>query len=455
MEMMKADKETVRSLAAMTKPLLVTLSAALLLLGAARAQDASLSKAQLEQALKLDPADPSANLGLAEVDYNEKQYALALPHYAKAGDHLRQNPEAILHYAQCEIEQGGPARATPVLALLAPQDGEHHFVAGEMLVRHQAYAAAAAEFGQARLSYDPYSSGYNQALAYFKAGDYPKTIDTANELLNQGHRTAELANLAGEAYLKHNQPKEAYNALRLATGLDPKNEDSYDDLCSISLSFDNYDLGIEIVNLGLSHLPNSMRLYLQRGVLRAMKGEFDDAQRDFAAAARLAPNDVSPQVSEGVLAMQMGRLDQSVDVLRRATALSPGNYLAQYWFAEALLRSGAAPDSPAGDEALAALQTSVRSNPEFWHSQADLGKVLLERGSVDQAISHLQRAAALNPSATSPLYLLAQAYRRKGDSERAQQLIAQVSKMQAEDREDLAKSDLRRIVVEGTAPQVN
>jgi tetratricopeptide (TPR) repeat protein len=438
--------------------LLAPLAAAvmvLLFLGTALAQnDTSSSQARLQQALKLDPTDESANLALAEVYFGKKQCSLAMPHYAKAGRHLRQSPEAVVHYAQCEVDQGGASRALPVLALLAPRDGEHHFAAGEMLVQHQAYAAAAAEFGQARLTYqDPYAAGYNQALAYFKAGDYAKTIDTANELLNQGHRTAELANLAGNAYLKNHQLKEAYNALRLATGLDPKNEDSYIDLCSISLDFDNYDLGIEIANLGLSHLPDSMRLFLQRGVLRAMKGEFDAAQQDFAAAARLAPNDVSPQVSQGVLAMQMGHLDQSVDLLRRATTLSPGNYLAQYWFAEALLRSGAAPNGKDGDEALVALQTSVTSNAGFWHSQADLGKVLLERGNVDQAISHLEKAAALNPAATSPLYLLAQAYRRKGDNDRAQQLIAQVSKMQAEDREDLARSDLRRIVVEGTTPQ--
>jgi len=402
--------------------------------------------------LRPDPSDGPAELSLAEAYFDKKKCDLALPHYVKAGGSLHGNPDGVLHYAQCAEEQGDTSRAVSVLSLLSPSDGARHFAAGEMLVQHQAYRAAAAEFGKARQSYrDPYMAGYNQTLAYFKAGDYPAAINTANELLNQGYRTAELANLAGESYLKNNQPKEAYNALRLATGLDPKNQDSYVDLCTIALDANNYDLGIQIADVGLSHLPDSERLHLQRGVLRAMKDQFDKAQEDFAAAARLAPRDSSPQVSQGVLEMQLGHLDESVKLLRRAVALNPNSYLAQYWFAEALLRSGVIPDSKAGEEVLNALEASVHLEPSFWHSQAELGKVLLERGGVDRAIAHLQTAAHLNSSATSPLYLLAQAYRREGDDQKAQDLIDRVSKMQAEDREALARSDLKDIANQSAA----
>lgn len=407
-----------------------------------------LTGATLGQKGKPQPASQGTenDIRRAESEFGRNSCDLAAPDYAKAGTALSSHPEAVVHYAQCVVAQGEISRASAILKLLAPGDGEHHFAAGEMLVENQTYAAAAAEFGLARQTYkDPYVAGYNQALAYFKAGNFSKTIDTANELLNEGHRTAELASLAGEAYLENKQRKEAYNALRLATGLDPKNQDNYIDLCSLSLDLDNYDLGIEIANLGLAHVPNSSRLYLQRGVLRAMKGQFDEAQQDFSKAAKLSPGDASPRVSEGVLAMQRGDLDRSIELLRQATVLSPGSYLAQFWFAEAMLRSGVAPDSKEGNEALAALERSVRANPDFWHSQTDLGKVLLDRGDLDSAISHLKRAAALNPAATNPFYLLAQVYRRKGDEARAQELIVRVSKMQEEDRESLERADLKDI----------
>ena len=400
-------------------------------------------------------ASEGSEIAQAEAKFRAHQCSLAMRHYARVAGGLQNQPFVVLHYAECVLRQDGASKAERILKLLPPSDGESHFAAGEMLVRHQAYTAAAAEFGIARKTYkDPYIAGYDQALAYFKAGDFPKTIATANDLLNQGHRTAELANLAGEAYLKNNQPKEAYNALRLATGLDPRNEGSYVDLCLLSLDLDKYDHGIEIANLGLRHIPESGRLYVQRGALRAMKGQFDEAQQDFAEAARLAPKDAGPRVSEGVLAMQRGDLDRSTELLRQATTLSPENYLAQFWFAEALLRSGAEPASKEGNEALTALRRSVHSNPEFWHSQTDLGKMLLDRGDLDAAISHLEKASALNPSATGPLYLLAQVYRRKGNGPRAQELITRVSKMQEQDRQAMARADLKDIASEGPAAQV-
>ena len=360
--------------------------------------------------------------------------------------------KAILRFAECALEHRSPQQAVKSFDSLSAQDGDSHFRAGALLVEHKLYAAAARQFGIARRTYrDAYLAGYDQALAYLNAGDYPGAIRTANELLNQGHETAELADVAATAYLKNGQPQEAYNALRLATHLDPKNEDAYVDLCGIALDRDNYDLGLEIAAIGLAHLPSSERLYLQRGVMRAMKGEFAEAEQDFATAFKLAPQEVLPPVSLGLISMQMGHLDQAVNGLRQTVSQHPDNYLAQYWFAKVLLQSGAAQGTREGEEALAALRASVRLNPDFWHARADLGKALLDRGDVAPAIVELKKAAALNPSASSPLYLLAQAYRRQGDEARANNLAARVSKMQSEEREGLPEASLKRIIREGTS----
>ena len=360
------------------------------------------------------------------------------------------DPQAILLQARAALKKGDQKAALAILARLGHDDGASHFAAGAMLVEDKAYAAAALEFGAARRTYkDPYTAGYDEALAYVNAGDYPSAIQTANELLNEGHRTAELANVAATAYLKSGQIKEAYNALRVATEIDPKDEDSYVDLCSICLDNDNYDLGLEIANIGLSHLPNSSRLFLQRGVMRAMKGQFADAEQDFATAANLAPQAVMPAVALALVSMQTSNLDKAVAILRKATTQHPDDYFAQCWFAEALLHAGAVPGTKAGDEAFTALQASVRSKPDFWHSRSLLGKVLLDRGEVDQAITQLQKAAELNPASTGPLYLLAQAYRRKGDAARARELATRLSTMQSDERESLPQARLKRLIREG------
>jgi Flp pilus assembly protein TadD len=363
-----------------------------------------------------------------------------------------QDANAVLRDAGHALEQHHSEAALRILQSLSPGDCASHFQAGAMLAKHNLYAAAAREFGLARhTSSDSYVAGYNQSLAYLNAGNYQAALRTANELFKEGHQTAELANVAATAYLRNGQPKEAYNALRFATHLDPRNEEAYVELCEMALEHDNYDRGLEIANIGLRHLPTSSRLYLQRGIIRAMKGQFDEAESDFSRASELSSQEVLPAVSLGLIAMQKGNLEKAVETLRRTAAEHPGNYLAQYWFAEALLRAGAEPGTRRRDEALAALKASVRSNPDYWHARAELGKLLLDRDEVDGAIAELQEAAHLNPSATGPLYLLAQAYRRKGDEVRAKELLAQVSTMQAQDRESMAQSGLRQLAREGQA----
>lgn len=371
---------------------------------------------------------------------------------SKSEAHPAQDSTAVLKLARAALEAGDTNKAVKILADLPDKDGESHFSAGALLVEHKAYAPAAKEFGLACQTYkDPYLAGYDETLAYVNAEDYAAAIQTANELLTQGFQTSELAAVAGTAYQKSGRTQEAYNAFRLATHLNPKNEDAYVDLCDISLDKENYDLGIEIAGVGLANLSNSERLYVQRGVMRAMKGQFEEAQKDFMKASELAPNEVLPDVALGLVAMQKGDLDKSVLDLRHAAQRHPDSYLAHYWLGKALERSGAAPGTKEGDELLRALQISVQLNPNFWHSRADLGKILISRGEVDLAIVHLQKAAELNPSATSPLYLLAQAYRRKGDEARASELLARVSTMQAEEREALPQATLKNIVRDGTS----
>src|SRR5438093_11508635 len=100
---------------------------------------------------------------------------------------------------------------------------------------------------------------------------------------------------------------------------------------------------------------------------------------------------------------------------------------------------------------MAALRDLLHLNPDYRHASADMGKALLDRGEAPAAIVELEKAAALNPSASSPLYLLAQAYRRQGDEARANNLAARVSKMQSEEREGLPEASLKRIIREGTS----
>ena len=388
---------------------------------------------------------------MGRIAHSESECQKANRYFLRAGKNLAQDAQAILDSADCSLQSGSLDAAKAQFQLLADDDSGSHLSAGDMLMRFKHYAEAADEFGRAeKYAKKPYEAGYKQTC-YHLGVMRDAAISEANQLLNQGFETAELANAAGSAYQKSGKVREAYNAFRLATHLDPMSEDSYIGMCEINLDREDYDSGVEVANIGLTHLPNSDRLYVERGVLRAMKGKFDDAEQDFADAHKLAPDAVLPSVALGLIAMQKGDLPKARQLLRECAHAHAHNYFAQYWFAVALIHSGAAPGSPEEKEVVAALEASVEANPDFWHSRSELGKILLRQGQVDRAINELERATALNPQSTAPIYLLAQAYRTKGETEKAKQQLARLSAIQKNERQDMAEGVLKRALQEGTS----
>lgn len=414
-----------------------------------RTQDA---KGHLQEALKYVPDDEMANLMLAEIFYVEKKCAPALEHYNKVRARVVNNTELIFHFSLCALDQGRSDEAATMLDLLPERDAQGHLQAGLMLGQTRSFAEAAKHFGIARKGLsDPYDAGYNQTLMYIRAGDHKAAIQTAAELFTQGFRKAELYSLLSEACLGNEQIKEAYDALRTATQLEPKEEKYYLDLAAICLDYSNYDLGIEICDIGLQNLPDSERLYLQRGVMRAMKGQLAEAEDDFSIAEKLAPQKPLIFVAVGMALMQKGHLQEAVEMLRQKAKEYPNDHIIQWLFGQALVRSGLEPGSALEEEAFSAFETSARLNPDFVYARADLGKLLLKRGETDRGIEELETAMKLDPSQLAPVNQLAIAYRKKGNLAKAKEMTARVAELNVEQKESDTQKQLKRIVRIGTS----
>ena len=153
--------------------------------------------------------------------------------------------------------------------------------------------------------------------------------------------------------------------------------------------------------------------------------------------------------------MQSGQADKAVAVLR-AELGRRRDHVVPYIFAVALLRSGVDPATPAAAEAVDALRASIRANPAFAPARTELGRLLLKGDQADAAVEELEKAVALDPASTPALYALAQAYQKKGDRARAQEMALRVSRLNAQERGDDPDGELRRavarIVREGTSP---
>ena len=408
---------------------------------------------QFNRVLKDAPSDEITHLYLGEISFAKNDFGTAVKNYEQARRRVPQKASWILHYARSLLEQKDLAQATAVLKLLPKDDGESRFQAGLILGHADAYAPAAEFFGLARKRYnDPYVAGYNQLLMLIKAASYGEAIQLFKELVGEGYRRAELYNVVSEAYLKTGHLQEAYDVLRTATQIEPQAEDNYVDLASVCLDYEDYPLGKEILDVGIHYIPHSYRLYIQRGVTFVMRGSLDAAEQDFQTASNLAPDKSLPYFALGWVWVQSGQTEKAVKALREKSKLPGIDFLVPYILAVALVHSGAEPGTPTGDEAVAAFESSIRLNSNFSHSHAELGKLLFKQSQLDRAIIELKAATSLDPGDSGPVYVLAQAYRKKGQKAEADEMLAKIAQLHSDDHDLDVRKELKRLVRQDMAP---
>jgi tetratricopeptide (TPR) repeat protein len=418
----------------------------------------SVAERQLARVVADVDNDEVAHLYLGEIAVQKGACAKAVAHFARAGRFASSQPDFTLHHGVCLLQTGAITDGLAILQALPPEAAAQRFDAAVTLGRARQYAEAARLFASVRGSYkDPYAAGYNQLLMLIDGADFNGAAALADELLAADPRRAELQSLAAQAFAKAGRVKDAYDALRAATVLEPTNQEHYLDLASLCTEHENYDLALEIVGIGLQKNPASWVLQLQRGVLWAMKAQLLQAEEAFDTARRMAPDRSAPYAALAMVWMQTGRTPKAVETLRAEARRRSRDHVVPYMFAVALIRSGVDPTAAEAAEAVTALRASIRANASFAPAHSELGRLLLKRDDFDGAIKELEQATTLDPDATAALYNLAQAYLRKGDRDRATDLLAKVTRLNAEKRGDDPDRELRQIVVrivrEGSGPE--
>ncbi len=406
----------------------------------------------IEDLLKLTPADAVGRLALAELEFAAGNHRAALTNYEQSAELYLRDPPNLLRYAQSCVELKQLTKAAKALEQM-PQgsDPQSHFAAGGLLAKLERYASAVREFELARNGYPkPYDAAFNLMLAYVKAGQFQAATKIGEEVAaNGGDRHAELYNLLSQAYEGAGNTRDAYESLRKATTIEPSDPANYLDLIALCVSHRNYDLALEIADLSIVRLPESGQLHLQRGIVLAMKENFEGAKGEFESAIKLAPDRSLSHVALGLMLLQMDRAAEAVSVLRQRARKSR-DYLTLWFLGEALNREGPAEGSAAEREAASALAESVRLKPDVAQSRILLAKLLAHQQQFGAAERHLAAALELEPDNVSATYQLAQLLRRKGETARANELFAKVSKVKSQDREQFTKGGLQHIIRVGS-----
>jgi Flp pilus assembly protein TadD len=400
-------------------------------------KDYDSSEKHFLEAAKFVPNDPALNSFLGKITFKRGEYARAAQYLGKSQALFAQEPALAVALVQSELETGKDAPALerlPQIPKTTPLRAQ--FQLALALATHEHYAEAIPYFEAVQKQHsDSYDAGFNLAICYVQTKAFSNAIDLLSALKSQGHNTAELNNLLAEAYEGANQLQPAIDALREATRLAPEDENNYIDLAALCSDHDALDLGLEIIEVGLHYRPGSDRLIFQRGILRALKNQFDLADQDFQLASKLAPERNLSYVGLSISYMQTGNLPEAIRTLRQRVAKKPADPKLQYLLGEALIRSGANPGDEAFAEAKAALEKSLSLSATFAPSRVDLAKLYLRENRVDEAVRLLEKARALDPQDKAAYSQLAIAYRRQGKPKDAAVVLSVLSRLNEEERQ--------------------
>lgn len=157
----------------------------------------------------------------------------------------------------------------------------------------------------------------------------------------------------------------------------------------------------------------------------------DDAEAYLRKALTLEPELARAQATLGMLRVKQQKITEAVELLRRAVAGEPQNYLSQYYYAYALSREGMGEEgsvwgyTPQGAEAMrAALRQAIKLKPAFieaYRLHAFINLALDEQ--LDEASALLKRALELAPGRQDILLILAQVHLRQMNFAAARQAV--------------------------------
>jgi tetratricopeptide (TPR) repeat protein len=271
---------------------------------------------------------------------------------------------------------------------------------------------------------EDYAENFNLALCYVATAQPKPAIELLQPLAAGTQNPAAVNNLLAQAYVADDQPEKAFDAVQHAAALTPQNEKLYLFVLDACMDHKSYDLGVKVAGLGLQNLPRSSPLLYQRALFLTNLDRYDLAKVDFDHARDFTPESDIAYMATVQENLFEGNIPAAVYAARKGVEKFADNYILLQLLGESLIHSGVNPGQPEFNEARSALEKSVALHPNYSRSQIALGKLYLVENRTDDAIARLQFARQLEPANTAIYSHLATAYRRKGDSQEAQQMLA-------------------------------
>lgn len=257
----------------------------------------------------------------------------------------------------------------------------------------------------------------NWGIISFRANQFDKAIAPLARHTKAQPKDALARRMLGVSYYLTKNYKEAAETLKpIETNLTNDAELAY--FYGISLvRLERQPEAVIIFNRLADQNSKSAQARFYAGQGLVLVGDYERAVKEFRAVAALDATVPKAHYNAGQSLIRLNRLDEAEKEFRQELLINPSDELSKYSVAYTLLER-----KTNTDEAISLLREAVAARFDYADARYQLGKALIEKGDIKEAIEHLEIAAQNDPKKDYIHYQLSIAYRRDSraaDAERA------------------------------------
>ena len=376
----------------------------------------------LERILKDDPKDQTAHQMLALLERKEDRCEPAVVHFAASRDATEKHTESLEAYGYCLVQLKKFQDAVPVFEKLIT------------LLPNRAYPR------------------YDLAVVQAANKQNEDALKTLEPLLTPDQSDPDILSLASQAAEAIKDTAKAVALLRQAIVLSPTTQDYYLAFAALCLDHESFQVGIDMINAGLSRIPNAARLYLSRGLLYAQKAEYDKAEADFARAEQLDANQSMSSYAAGLVQVQKNDLDEALRRVRLEVKAHPDSPLLHYLLAQLLMKN-ADTDSDAYKEAMKEDLRALELKPDLVSARDLMASLYMQAGQYEKAIEQCRVALRYAPNDETATYHLLISLRHAGKKDELQPLVKRLAELHQQSLQN--ETDRKRYTLVEQLPTTN
>jgi tetratricopeptide (TPR) repeat protein len=353
------------------------------------------AKAELKDAVRLQPGFLAARLSLGELHLTLGELAAARQVMEETVRMYPNSPAVRPLLASVLLRQGDVAAARQQLTVardLAPKDPAIPMMLGATYAAEHKTQDAQREY-EAALKLDPnYAPAHAQLSALWVAnGQSAKALDYLKQQADEHPNDPEPHFLLGSLYRQTHDYSHAETELSRTVQLAPNRIDARVQLGAVYQQLGRLGAAIEQYEAALKIQPRSASIEAILGSARLKNGELDVARKHFEQGLALDPNSAVMANNLAFLnAASGGNLDAALALAQKARELAPDLVNAADTLGWIQYKKGLYPS------AVRLLEECVRKSPQSATYQYHLGMALMATGDRERGRSSLDTALRLN-----------------------------------------------------------